>query len=170
MRNGGTISKTGLSFFSRAFQHVKSAKIQHRIKRNDRHGKNRQFRDFTMFSRIMNQMNEEPAKRCQETRALWFHKFLSSFLFEFIPHRTKFPASRSEHRKKLNHTHTQINFAAGDLTGRTRRTWCRESEISRIPVTVGTKQSFFLAKLKINPFPMVRFSCLVPRRFLSVDF
>lgn len=47
----------------------------------------------------------KPRKKKRETKiheSLWFQQFSSSFLFEFILHRTKFPASRNE--KILNHT------------------------------------------------------------------
>ena len=51
-------------------------------------------------------------------RALRFQKFLSSFLFEFIPHRTKFPASRSEHRKKKKKKEKENNHTRKSRGGR----------------------------------------------------
>lgn len=67
----------------------------------------------------------QSVRQCDETRERFqkFQKFLSkSFLFEFIPHRTKFPASRSEPRKKKKkrkekNAITRANFAAGDSIG-----------------------------------------------------
>lgn len=67
----------------------------------------------------------ETMRRNARARARFqkFQKFLSkSFLFEFIPHRTKFPASRSEPRKKKKkrkekNAITRANFAAGDSIG-----------------------------------------------------